>query len=205
MNRPFSLAGLDRHAGWIAAASCLLATIAFAAALPGYSHSGHPIGLLGAREMPHALAYNLFGFILPGLLATWTFARLRERLPAGVGRTAPIGSWLLAIGALAFAAQGVWSLDPHDLDGAVSQWHATAWMVWWLAFAVGALLFGAGTYAAIAWRGMGIVFAIAGALTIGLNVLASAWVPGPLAQRAVLLVWLACVVLASRRRGGGAT
>lgn len=200
MNRPAFPTKLDRHAGWIAAACCVLAALGFSAALPGFSHTQHPLALLGAHGIERAAAYNLVGFVVPGLLAAWTFARLRDRLPASAGRVGAIGVWVLVIGALAFAAQGIWPLDPNDLDGAVSQRHATAWMLWWLSFAVGGVLSGIGMRANGAWRGTGFALAAAGVLAIVLNLVASRWMPGPWAQRIVLLLWLACVVLASRRR-----
>lgn len=187
---------LDRHAGWIAAACALLALVGFAAALPAFSHVQHPPGLLGAHGVPNAAAFNVLGFVVPGLLAAWTLVRLRMRLPDG--RMVGIGAWMLAISALAFAAQGLWPLDPNDLDGALSQRHATAWMLWWLAFVPGALLLGWGVRANR--RRAGVALIVAGVLVVVLNALPTAWLAGPLVQRLVLLVWLACVVLASRMR-----
>lgn len=187
---------LDRHAGWLAAAFALLALLGFAAALPAFSHVQHPPGLLGAQGVPNAAAFNALGFVVPGLLAAWTFVRLRMRAPDG--RMAGIGAWMLAISALAFAAQGLWPLDPNDLDGAVSQRHATAWMLWWLAFVPGTVLLGLGVWTM--WPRAATTFIAAGVLVVLLNALPTAWLAGPLAQRLVLLVWLACVVLASRVR-----
>lgn len=183
---------LDRLAGWLAAASAVLAALGFAAALPPFSHLQHPLGLLGAPGVPHALAFNLLGFVLPGLLAAFVAVRLRGRLPGTVGRAAPLGVWMLAISALAFAAQGVFTLDPAELDGGRSQWHATAWLLWWLSFAAGSLLLGLG------WRRA--AFIGLGAAAIVLSALPATWLPGPLAQRLLLLAWCAGVVLASRSR-----
>lgn len=194
------LQAFDRHAGWIAAICCVPALLGFAAALPAFSHVQHPPGLLGAIGVPRAPAFNLLAFVVPGLLAAWVFARLRERLPRDAGRMAGIAPWLLAISALAFGAQGLFPLDPIDLDGPASQRHATSWMLWWLSFVPGALLLGlglrgrAGCARLVAW------FLVAGLLVVVLNVLPTAWLPGPIAQRLVVLVWLASVVLASRSR-----
>ncbi len=190
MTRPIPV--FDRYAGWLAATCAVLAALGFAAALPPFSHVQHPLGLLGAQGVPHALAFNLLGFVLPGLLAAFVAVRLRGRLPDSAGRIAPLGVWMLAISALAFAAQGVFTLDPAELDGGRSQWHATAWLLWWLSFAAGALLLGWG------WRRP--VFVALSATVIMLSVLPSAWLPGPIAQRLLLLAWCAGVVLASRSR-----
>ena len=201
MNRPFPsrLAAFDRHAGWLAAACGVLAALGFGAALPEFSHALHPLGLLGAAGVPGAAPFNVLGFVVPGLLAAWVFVRVRGRLPVGAERWAGIGCWMLALSALAFAAQGVWRLDPSDLDGPISQRHATMWLLWWLAFAAGALMLGLGLLRDRAWRNGAIAFVVAGAIAVLLNVFPV--IAGPIAQRVVLLAWLACVVVASRCGG----
>ena len=107
---------------------------------------------------------------------------------------------MLAISALAFAAQGLLPLDPNDLEGTTSQRHATCWLLWWLAFAPGALLLGIGSWSLPSWRGWATAFVAAGVLTVVLNVLPTAWLPGPIAQRLLLALWLGCVWLESRAR-----
>ena len=198
MSRPSppNLASFDRLAGWLAAACCVLATLGFAAALPEFSHAQHPLGLLGAAGVPGAAWFNVFGFIAPGLLAAWVFVRLRSRLPVGAARWAGIGCWMLMLSALAFAAQGIWRLDPSDLDGPISQRHATMWLLWWLAFAAGALVLGLGLLRERMWRAVAVTFVIACAIVLMLNMFPV--IAGPIAQRIVLLVWLVCVVVASR-------
>ena len=193
------LQAFDRHAGWIAAICCVPALLGFAAALPAFSHVQHPPGLLGAVGVPRAPAFNLLAFVVPGLLAAWVFARLRERLPRDAGRMAGIAPWLLAISALAFGAQGLFPLDPIDLDGPASQRHATSWMLWWLSFAPGAVLLGFAVRRAQGWAGWGGLLIAAGTVVIVLNAMPAAWLPGPIAQRALLALWLVCVWSASRR------
>jgi len=201
MNRPSAshLASLDRHAGWVAAACCVAALLGFAAALPEFSHAQHPLGLLGAAGVPGAGLFNVLGFVVPGLLGAWVFVRLRGRLPVGAARWAGIGCWMLALSALAFAAQGVWRLDPTDLDGPISQRHATMWLLWWLAFAAGALVLGLGLLKDRVWRGVAAAFLVAFAVVVLLN--AFPLLAGPIAQRVVLLAWLACVIVGSRCGG----
>ena len=201
MNRPSAplFATFDRYAGWLAAACCALAMLGFAAALPEFSHAHHPLGWLGAAGVPGAALFNVLGFVVPGMLAVWAFVRLRARLPVGAARWAGIGCWMLALSALAFAAQGVWRLDLSDLDGPISQRHATMWLLWWLAFAAGALVLGTGLLRERIWRGVAIAFVVASAIAVLLNALPV--LAGPIAQRVVLAVWLACVIVASRSGG----
>ncbi|HEY5850374.1 MAG TPA: DUF998 domain-containing protein [Lysobacter sp.] len=191
---------LDRHAGTLAVLCCLAAIFTFAAALAPFSHLHHPVALLGARGVPGALAFNLFCFVVPGLLAALVAVRLRARLPDGAGRMAAIGTWMLAISALAFAAQGLFPLDPSDLDSPRSQWHATSWLLWWLSFVPGALCLGLGLRPVAGWQRWGGLLILAAALAIILNVMPTAWLPGPVAQRLQLALWLWCVWSQSRRR-----
>ena len=137
---------------------------------------------------------------MPGCWPRWSSLRLRVRLPAPAGRLAGIGAWVLVISALAFAAQGVWTLDPEELDSVDSQWHATSWLVWWLAFVPGALLLGLGLRPLPQWQGRAYWFLAAGALAVVLNLLPSTLLAGPIAQRLVLVLWLVSVWLASRMR-----
>ena len=172
----------------VAAACCLAALLGFGAALDGYSHWRHPPGLLGAQGLARAAAFNLFGFIVPGLLLAALAWRLRERYRA-LGAAARIGAWLCALSALAWAGQGLLRLDPSDLDAHASRLHATSWMLWWLAFVPGAALLALGArkarpaLAAVAATGAAAVLAI----VIGseLRLLAA-----PPAQRLALLLWL---------------
>jgi hypothetical protein len=194
------LALFDRHAGTLAVLLCAVSIVGFAAGFAPFSHRQHPLGLLGADGVPAAAAFNLLAFVIPGLLAAAIFARLRVRLPAQAGRLAGIGAWVLVISALAFAAQGVWTLDPEELDSADSQWHTTSWLVWWLAFVPGALLLGLGLRTLPQWQGRAYWFLAAGVLAVVLNLLPSTLLAGPIAQRLVLVLWLVSVWMASRPR-----
>src|SRR3546814_19042378 len=62
------------------------AVAGFGAALDGYSQAIHPVGLLGARGMPPALAFNVLGLVLPGVLAALVDWRLRARQSDGAGK-----------------------------------------------------------------------------------------------------------------------
>lgn len=198
----------DRYAGVLAAVCCAAAVIGFAAAFEAYSHAQHPLALLGARGVPRAFAFNLFAFVIPGIVATAVALRLQARLskaplskaslPVKSGMAARIGGWLLVISALAFTAQGLLPVDPAELDGGRSRWHATAWTLWWLAFLPGALLLGLGVRTVPGWRRTGLVLGAAALLTIVLNALPAALLPGPIAQRLLLALWLLCFVAVSR-------
>ena len=185
-----------RFAAVAAALSCVAATIACGALLEGYSQLAHPLGLLGARGMPHALAFDAFGFALPGLLAAFVAWRVRAEVGDGAAWPARIGAWLALLSALAFAAQGVLALYPRDLESTASRAHATAWTLWWVAFVPAGALLATGV------RGMraGLPFAAACAIAaaaVGLLALLPLDLLAPaLAQRVAFAAWLAWVLAA---------
>ena len=186
-----------------AALCCLGALLGFGAVLEGYSHRLHPPGLLGADGIAHAAAFNLLGFVVPGLLLAAVAWRLRERLRSG-GAMARIGAWLWCLSALAWAAQGGVSLDPTDLDAQASRLHAAAWMLWWLAFMAGAVLLAIGARGLPAWRGLISVEVLSGALVLVAVLGADIGVlPAPVAQRLTLLVWLIAYVATARGERSG--
>ena len=187
MTSPFKLS---------AAALALFAGALLAAriGLPEYAHRLHPLGLRGAIGMPWAFAFNLFAFVLPGVLLLWAGQRLRDAL-GDAGWLARIGSVLVQVSALAFAAQGVLPPDAGDSDATASRMHALAWMLWWIAFVPGVLLLAVG-----ARRGIGFSLAclLAGLLVPLLAVFApvGSWVG--LAQRLAFATWFGWWLVASR-------
>ncbi len=158
------------------------AMIVFGLLSPDFSHLRHPVSLLGAKDEPHALAFNLFGFVLPGLLLAWCAYAWRTA-SAGARVAERIGLQLLMLSALAFAAQGVLPLDPTNLLAPASRLHAIAWTAWWVAFVPGALLLDVG------WRRWaGVLLAL---LVPALALFGAFALPAPLAQRLAFLAWFA--------------
>lgn len=207
MNRPLSVASPALPA--IAAGLLsLLSLVGFALPLPGYVHTLMPVGLLGATGVPRAQAFNLLGFIVPGLLMAWAALQLRGWVtPATAGATgvpglargwwARIGTSLWMLSGLAFAAQGVWPLNPADLDGPASQRHASMWTLWWIAFLPGGLMLAMGTWRS---RPVAAAWALAGTLAVLLFAAMPPWLlPGPIAQRVALAGWFVAYVMVARK------
>jgi len=198
--------GIQRWEGALGIAAAVLfvgAVLGFGAALPLFDPIGHPVALLGAMGVPHALAFNLLGLVLPGALAVVVAERLRRQLPVGAGWAPRVGSQMLLLAGLAFAAMGLLPLDPEDLHGRASQLPASAWMVWVLGFAVGTLMLGVPRLRGGHGRAMALLALGCGALA-GLAAFALQGVlPAPLAQRlafACWAVWLALALPLSRAR-----
>src|SRR5690606_40951172 len=100
---------------WLAAASCLVASLAAAAGWEGYSHARHPLALLGSALVPAPGWFNAFGFVLPGLALAAT--ALWRWIGLGAAHwPLRIGMLLVAISALAFAAQGLVPPGPERRD-----------------------------------------------------------------------------------------
>ena len=204
-SRSTPLLWLSRHLALLAVLCFLGAVLGFGAVVDGYSHRSHPVALLGASTMPGAWAFNLLAFVLPGVLIAWQGWRLRDALDHGnhpVRATARVGAQLVQLSALAFAAQGVLPLDLSDLQNPTSARHAAAWMIWWLAFALGGGLLAVGLRDRLRWR----PFAL-GTLLVAIALpLCALALPGRIdvgvAQRLGLALWflwaLACARLVNR-------
>ncbi|MDR6840159.1 DUF998 domain-containing protein [Pseudoxanthomonas sacheonensis] len=191
-----------RFAGIIGAVLFVAAVVGFGTALDGYLQSQHPVALLGAKDFPHALAFNLLAFVLPGMLAGVVAMTLRHRLPADAGWTARIGAQLVFLSALAFIAMGLLPLDANDLESDASRLHGTAWMLWAVAFVSAAALLASGLWRDRQWSRFARL-----SLAAALGVLVAAFVqtdaiPAGVAQRIAFGIWFAWLTYAdaSRRR-----
>lgn len=196
---------LVRHTALLGALVFVIALFGFGLALPGYSHVDHPFDVLGARGVPNANAFNLLGLIWPGLMAATAMLQLRQRLPATAGWTQRIGAQLLLLSALGFIAMGLLPLDPRDLHNSASSWHATVWMLWWLAFCLGAPLLAWGLRHAPGWRAVALSGAAAALVLLLLILLGVAFLPSGLAQRLALAVWWLWLLLAAGAGWAGVT
>lgn len=197
------LSPLLRLSGLIAALLFVLAVLGFGAGLDGYAQARHPVALLGAHGVPHALAFNLLGFVLPGVLAVVVAQCLRRRLPAMAGWAPRVGSQMLLLAGLAFAAMGLLPLDVDDLHGPASQLHASAWMIWVLGFVAGTLLLGVFNLRQAQGRAQGGLAVACGVLAAVAAFALQGLVPAPLAQRlafACWALWLAVALPLSRPR-----
>ncbi|WP_184126476.1 DUF998 domain-containing protein [Stenotrophomonas rhizophila] len=184
-----TLQRFDPLLGALAAVLFLASVLGFGALLPGYLPLGHPVALLGATGVPHAVAFDLLGFVLPGLLAAVVALRLLARVPVTAPWTMRVGGQMLVLSGLAFAAMGVLPLDPTDIQSPASQFHASAWMVWVLAFVPGALMAGFGARRLPGWGRLAALHVSAGlAVLVGAFVL-QAVIPAPVAQRVAFVAW----------------
>jgi hypothetical protein len=176
------------------------ALLGFGAAIDGYSQSVHPVALLGARGVPHWLAFDLLGFLLPGLLAWWALVQAglawgrEEAGQSAPGALARIGWTLCTLSALAFALQGVLPVDAaKGLGYGLGRLHTAAWTMWWIAFVAGAWLLAAGAGAHAGLRRVRIATVAAGVVALAFALFVA--IPGApaLGQRIAFVAWFAWV------------
>lgn len=189
-NRPFLFA--------LAALACgVMARLGAGLASGGHDGLRHPVAWLGAEGMPHAAGFNLFGFLVPGLLLAVALWGVRGRM-VGEGWTARIGITLGLLSALAYAALGVFPLDASGAPGPGHRLHAVAWSLWWIAFAPAALLVALGARTRGPWRP---ALLLACVLMPLLLLWGAGWLPVGLAQSLACLVWGLAWVGVARRAG----
>ena len=82
----------------------------FGSQYPGYSHHTRAVSELGAFGAPHAWAWNVFGFIIPGVFLAICGASTALTID---GRRTRL-LWLLVISGLAFAGTGVFPAEMHN-------------------------------------------------------------------------------------------
>lgn len=187
------------HAG-IAGTLCFaVALVVFGLLLPGYSHVLHPVAVLGAKGIPHALAFNLAAFVVPGMLAGVVAMDLRQRLPRDAGWPLRVGSQLAFLSALGFIALGLLPLDPADLHNDASSLHATAWMLWWVAFVPGAVLMVVGLRGRAGWQALACASFAAALLVLFTALFAVELMPAGAAQRLGYAAWLGWLCAAAWR------
>ena len=80
-------------------------------------------------------------------------------------------------------------MDPADIDGPLSQRHATCWTLWWIAFVPGMALLAFGLRRYPEWRVLAGLAAAASIAGLALTVVSGVLLPGPLAQRLLLVLW----------------
>ena len=187
--------------GLLAPALFVGAISIFAALRPQYSHLTDAVSELGARGTRYALAWNLVGFVMVGLLiavSSWGLFRVT-------------GSWaaLLFVGlsGVTFAGTGVFPADMADLAALGSRMHILVSLICFGAFVLGALILGWRFFRLPGWRGVAIASCILGLLGLLTMPLREMAVPPGMAQRVsftLYLAWIWVLSLGLWRQSGSA-
>lgn len=189
---------LTSWAGPLAAVIFIVAVVVFGGRLHGYDQLLHPVSLLGARGISGGMAFSLLGFVLPGLLAAIAALDLILRMPAAAPRPLRVGGQMLLLAAIAFAAMGLFPLDVDDIENRASQFHASAWLLWLLAFSAAAIALRFGAGKASAWRPLSTLTLVCALWVVCSAFLFEVAMPVAMAQRLAFLAWLIWLAGAAR-------
>ncbi len=150
---PYSARRLALHLGWIAPLWLAAVLVLAVALVPDAANA--PLGRFGATGVSGAAWFNALGLALPGLMLLMFSIALEATLAGpGTGRMLRLGTGMLMISGLAFAAQGAFPFDPSEPDGAASQRHATALALSLLALASASVFVATGLRRAPRWRAL---------------------------------------------------
>ena len=185
-------------AGPLAAVVFVAAVVGFGTQLQGYDQMRHPVSLLGARGIPAGSAFSLLGFVVPGLLAAVAALDLILRMPASAPRPLRVGGQMLLLAAIAFAAMGLFPLDVDDIENRASQFHASAWLLWLLAFTAAAIALRFGAGKASGWRALSTLTVVCALWAVCSAFLFEIAMPVAMAQRLAFLGWLLWLLGAAR-------
>jgi len=204
-----------RTSGLLGIGACVLfwaAMLVLGARRPAYSHSLNAISELGARGTPNAVFWNVFGFIVPGLLLAAAGRAIVESI--GTSRTGPtrFGGWLLPIFGVTVAAQGLIPAVMQDGQLVQTSWstraHLAVSLISGLAW-IGALLLLIGPMTRNSdWRGWRAVNVAAVAAVLVAAVTLGGRLPDGLAQRLVdgiVFAWFVAMCVGLRGRSSRAT
>jgi len=179
-----------RQIGFLGLAAWVLfwgASVALAAVRPSYSHVANTLSELGAVGTPHATAWNVLGFIIPGVLlsiAGASIARTANPEPS-VSRT--LATILLVLSGLAVAGQGVMPAEMingvADVTSTTTRGHFISSLISGAAWAIGALLLVGPMKRNPNWRGLYIISAVLVLLTLVGSFALRGALPDGLAQR----------------------
>ena len=127
----------------------------FGALRPGYSHAVNAVSELGVVGSPNALAWNLIGFVIPGLMLALAGAGIAADV---TGRTrSSLTFWLLVVAGLGFAGTGLFAAEMADGELVVTpstQGHLIASLVHGLGWLVAAVIMFPSLGRNPAWKGM---------------------------------------------------
>ena len=142
--------------GWsgpIAAALFAACLIGFAAARPDYSHATKAVSELGAVGAPNATLFNVYGFLLPGILVA-VLGLVLHRLIRDPKRS-PVGPALLIVSGLSIVGAGLMPVDMDNLRGFLSLGHMLMVQASGLAFALALFVLGFRMLGDERWRRFG--------------------------------------------------
>ena len=163
---------------------------------PSYSHSTNAISELGAYGTPNAALWNIFGFIIPGLLLAFAGQGIVQSVNDRQTRQGRIARWLLPAFGLTVAGQGLIPAVMRDGELITASWstrgHLIMSLISGVAWLGAVLLLITPMKRSPDWRGRHNFNIAALLLVIVVAFIPGSRLPGGLAQRlvdAVVFAW----------------
>lgn len=155
---------ISAYSGLLTLPAFSLLLIIFSLLTPGYNNLVNAVSELGISGAPHALAWNMFGFVFIGLLVIFFARGLYAGLRLGPGAVTVAS--LVFLSGIGFAGLGFFPADPGFRPSAATSLYFTMVSVNYLPFIIFAFLFALTQNKDVYWRHW-VVFSLAmGALAI---------------------------------------
>ena len=122
----------NRRAGILGIAGCVVfwaAMIIFGSLRPSYSQSLNDISELGAIGTPNAAAWNVVGFIIPGLCLAIAGMGVADAIGVKRTRSGRIAAWLLPLFGLGVAGQGLFPALMVNGAPVITSWHTRTHLI----------------------------------------------------------------------------
>ena len=163
------------------------ASVLLSALRPSYSHTTNTISELGAIGTPNATLWNVFGFMVPGILLAVTGATIAHAANAERSASRTLAMGLLLLSGLAIAGQGVMPAAMTngiaDVTNPSTRAHFISSLISAAAWALGALLLVRPMSRNPSWRSLHLVSPALVVMTLVAAIGLRGLVPDGLAQR----------------------
>lgn len=206
-----------RHLGFLGIGAWVLfwsSSIVLGALRSSYSHVANTLSELGAAGTPYAAFWNVFGFIVPGIMLAIVGLTIGRVVIPQPSMRRVLVSLLLALAGLAVAGQG---LFPAEMIDGVADVGSTATRAHFISSLLSGAAWGAGVLLLVGpmkrnphWRGFHVVGIALLLLTLAASLGLRAAVPDGLAQRignSFFCMWFVVMSVQLIRidKGNGAT
>lgn len=177
------------------------ASFIFGALRPGYSYIINTVSELGAIGTTHAILWNIFGFIVPGLFLAVTGGVFAQSVRNEKSRAINFSCLLLVLAGIAVAGQGIIPAEMVNGVAVVTSFHTRGHLISSLisgiAWIIGVLLLVKPMKRSPEWQGWHIVSIVTVILMLIASFTLRSVLPGGLAQRAGDMIFFAWYILIS--------
>jgi len=121
-----------RGAGILGIAGCVVfwvGLLVFGSLRPSYSQSVNDVSELGAIGTPNAAAWNILGFMIPGLGLAAAGRAIADAIDTNRARSGRIAAWLLPLFGLGVAGQGLFPALMANGIPVITSWYTRTHLI----------------------------------------------------------------------------